>query len=139
MAYQLSMNTGKRGSRSVRRTATSIGVASLVADDGNTRLDVELRGDGGINIAITRDDTHERRDLYIPGMWADMKADMPTIITIDGQGWRKQGSHIVAKVEYTSGYRTNKECDRQALCGAEYHYRACPSFGRAGSGVKSGN
>lgn len=82
MAYQLSINTGKPNTRTTRRQASTRNVASLWADDGNTRVEVELSPFGRIDITITRDDTHERRTLEIPPPRGDMKPNMPTIAVL---------------------------------------------------------
>lgn len=119
MAYQLSIDTGKRGSRRVTRQASPRDISSLVADDGNTRVEVELHASGAICITVLRDDTHERRALVIPGMRPDMTPNMPTLIVIHPSGTiDKQGQHVIDQLSYH-----DPELDAEAKLVAQ-HIRA---------------
>lgn len=55
MSTTLFMNSGKRNSRTIRRQASERDVASIGSDDGGTRLEAEIRPDGGIYITVKRE------------------------------------------------------------------------------------
>lgn len=178
MAYTLTVQSGKPGTRRVTRQSSPRDVASLTADDGNTRVEVELSPYGEVHVTVTREFTHERRTVsfpapkfegYAPKRWIP---NLPTIasydhrddaVTITGPDHDKLHLHLCPLSKGASGmpactpycngdrhsevcsnvkrskYRTNFACDSEVLCGAEYHVKACPSYGRAGTGVTSGH